>query len=83
MTIRFLKKEGKGCIPGVIQLLSKAFSAGSSSPFDSAFARNSFASCADLKRLLRCWFIFALGATPSTAMKKSFFGLIFPKRWST
>jgi hypothetical protein len=29
-----------------------------------------------LNRLPLCWFIFALGATPSTAMKKTFLGLI-------
>ena len=29
----------------------------------------SAASCADLKRRARCWFIFARGATPSMAMK--------------
>ena len=29
-----------------------------------------------LKRLALCWFILALGATPSTAMKNNFFGLI-------
>ena len=29
-----------------------------------------------LNRLPRCWFIFALGATPSTAIKNAFLGLI-------
>jgi len=40
--------------PGVIQLLSNAFSVGNFSPFNSAFSRTSFASFAVLKRLLRC-----------------------------
>jgi hypothetical protein len=71
------------CAPGVIQLLSNAFSSGNFSPFASAFALTSLASFAVRKRRLRCWFIFARGATPSTAMKNNFLGLIFPKRWST
>src|SRR5713226_9529610 len=71
------RREG---IPGVMQLLSNAFSSGSFSPFRSAFSRTSRASLAVRKRRLRCWFIFARGATPSTAIKNSFFGLIFPKR---
>lgn len=66
-----------------MQLLSNAFSSGSFSPFRSAFSLTSFASFAVRKRRLRCWFIFALGATPSIAMKNSFLGLILPKRWST
>jgi hypothetical protein len=70
-------------VPGVIQLLSNAFSSGSVSPFASAFAVTSAASFAVLKRRERCWFIFARGATPSTAMKNSFFGLTLRKSWST
>ena len=31
-------------------------------------------------RLLRCWVIFACGATPFTAMKNSFLGFIFLSR---
>jgi len=70
-------------VPGVIALLSKAFSSGSFSPFARAFSRTSMASFAVLKRRLRCWFIFARGATPSMAMKKSFLGFTMPKRCST
>jgi len=73
-------KNGNNDAPGVIQLLSKAFSSGNFSPFLSAFSLTSFASFAVRKRLLRCWFILARGATPSTAMKKSFLGLILPNR---
>src|SRR6202042_3990249 len=47
--------------PGVIQLLSNAFSSGNSSPFLSAFSLSSFAAFAVRNRLLRCWFIFARG----------------------
>ncbi len=69
--------------PGVIQLLSNGFESGNFSPLLSAFSLTSLASLAVRKRLLRCWFILARGATPSTAIKKSFFGLILPNRWST
>ena len=37
------------------------------------------ASCAERNLLDRCWFIFALGATPSMAMKSSFLGLTMAK----
>ena len=33
-----------------------------------------------MKRLALCWFILALGATPSTAMKKTFLGRIIRNR---
>ena len=41
-------------VPGVIQLLSNAFSFGSFSPFLSAFSLTSLASLAVLNRRLRC-----------------------------
>jgi hypothetical protein len=66
--------------PRVIQLLSNALSSGNFSPFLSAFSLSSFASFAVRNRLLRRWFIFARGITPSTAMKNIFFGFIFLKR---
>lgn len=56
-------------VPGVIQLLSNG-SAGTSSPFRSAFFRASSASFADRNRRARCWFIFARGATPTSAPKR-------------
>ena len=34
----------------------------------------------NLNLLPRCWFIFALGATPSIAMKNTFLGFIIRKR---
>lgn len=52
----------------MMALLSKAASFGSSSPFRIALSRISFASFAVLNRLDRCWFILALGATPSIAI---------------
>jgi len=67
----------KGNIPGVIQLESNAFSSGKVSPFLSACSLCSRVSLAVLNRRLRCWFILALGATPSIAMKNTFCGLIF------
>ena len=67
-------------IPGVMQLLSNAPSFGSFSPLLSAFSLTSLASLAVLNRRPRCWFIFARGATPSTAIKNNLFGLIFPNK---
>ena len=51
-------------IPGVIQLLSNAFSSGSFPPLANTCFHNSFTSFTVLNFQLCCWFIFALGATP-------------------
>jgi hypothetical protein len=56
------------------------FSSGNFSPLASALSLVSLASLAVQKRPPRCWFIFARGATPFTAMEKGFLGLTFPKR---
>lgn len=73
----------EGCdAPGVMQLLSKPASSGISSPLRLAFSIVSLFSFAVRKRRLRCWFILALGATPSMARKKSFWGLMTLKRWA-
>ena len=61
-------------VPGVMQLESNLASSGSFSPLSLAFFSFISASLADLNLLPRCWFILALGATPSTAMKKTFLG---------
>jgi hypothetical protein len=65
-------------IPGVMQLESKGGSF-VRTPSLSAFWANNCASIAALKRLDLCWFILALGATPSTAKKNNFFGFIVAK----
>ena len=69
-------------VPGVMQFESNASSSGSSSPLRSALSLTSRASFAVRNRLLLCWFIFARGATPSTARKKSFWGFILVKMCS-
>ncbi len=62
-------------VPGVMQLESNACAASrGASPAASAAASASSASRLDLKRRARCWFIFARGATPSTAMNITFCG---------
>ena len=66
--------------PGVIQFESNRGSDGRITPFWRAFLTRSWASLADRNLLPRCWFIFALGATPSTARKSTFWGLMMRKR---
>ena len=57
---------------------------GITSPFCRAFLTTSCASLADLNLLPLCWFILALGATPSTARKITLRGLIIRNRaWET
>jgi hypothetical protein len=70
-----LTKE-KSSSPGVMQLESNPSSSGISSPLLFAFSIVSLFSFAVLNRLLLCWFILALGATPSMARKKVFWGLM-------
>ena len=66
--------------PGVIQFESNRGSDGRITPFWRAFLTRSWASLADRNLLPRCWFILALGATPSTARKSTFWGLMIRKR---
>src|ERR1700727_3906474 len=70
--ISLMANEDLGGSLGAIQLLPKAFSSGNFSPFLSAFSLSPFASFAVRNR--------RGGATPSTATKNMFWGLIFPKR---
>jgi len=66
--------------PGVMQFESNCGSDGRITPFWRAFLTRSWASLADRNLLPRCWFILALGATPSTARKSTFWGLMMRKR---
>ena len=59
-------------VPGVMQLESKRGSDGRIFPFCWALRMRSWASLAERNLLPRCWFILALGATPSTARKSTF-----------
>jgi hypothetical protein len=77
-----LCEELTNALPGVIQFESNAFSSGKTSPLLSAFSCASLFSLAVLNLLLLCWFILALGAHPSMAMKKTFLGLILVNKWS-
>ena len=69
-------------VPGVMQLESNG-SAGTSSPRFLASWIAAESSCAARKRRWRCWFILARGAHPSTARKRSFWGLTIFMRLST
>ena len=69
-------------VPGVMQFESNGSPAASGSPFAAASAFNFSASNADLNLLLRCWFIFARGATPSMAMYNNRLGRTIRKMWS-
>ena len=48
-----------------MQLLSKGSSVGEAWPLEAHWAFFSWAAWADLNLLVLCWFILALGATPS------------------
>jgi hypothetical protein len=60
-------------VPGVIALLFHVFDNGLLCFF--LIESHNSLSCTDLKRLLRCCFIFATGATPSIARNIPFLGL--------
>ena len=67
-------------VPGVMQLESKRGSEGRTFPFCSAFLMRSCASLAERNLLPCCWFILARGATPSTARKRTLWGLMMRNR---
>mmetsp|Transcript_25272 Transcript_25272/g.60838 ORF Transcript_25272/g.60838 Transcript_25272/m.60838 type:complete len:287 (+) Transcript_25272:2468-3328(+) len=77
--LRCLHSLAINSVPGVMQFESKTSFLLTLCPSAWAFSIASSASFADLNRLCLCWFIFARGATPSTAMKRSFLGDI---RWN-
>lgn len=68
---RWLPRRAMKGVPGVMQLLSKRVaSSGRGSPRLIAASRAAWDSLAVLKRLERCWFILARGATPEVGKEK-------------
>lgn len=69
----YLFNSNMNFVPGEIALLSKRL--GASLPSANSFSFSICESLALLNLRALCWFILALGATPSTAKKRSYLGL--------
>ena len=79
LTLSCLSNRTIKSVPGVIVLESNFLSVGNISPFCLAFLSFSSLSFALRNRRDLCWFIFARGATPSTARNKTYELLFYTK----